>query len=150
GVCCYAESRLQAGRFAYSVEGRHVVQQLLRIRREQGGSRPPRRHAQDPSVDGQGRRLVREAEGLRHRRDLAYGASRGADLLAAVRGGLVHGDSLDRLSTGDLAEAGGTDEPGSLRGIHDAARSRTVSRAEEGAVQLRVARMALLRGASSR
>ena len=48
------------------------------------------------------------------------------------------------------AQAGGADRPGQVRGIHDAAGPRTVPRPEEGAVQFRLARLALHRGAPAR
>jgi hypothetical protein len=62
---------LQAGllghRDADPEEGHHQLQQLLRIRGQQGGSVRERRIPQDPPLDGPRRRRMRGADQLRDR-----------------------------------------------------------------------------------
>ena len=76
----------------------HQLQQLLRVRDGQGGSRAQRRAADDRALDRGGRRALRPPRQLCPRRPRQAGAARGAHLPAALRRGLVDGDPLDRLS----------------------------------------------------
>ena len=94
-------------------------------------------------VDG----LVRQAQDVRHRGDAQDRAARGAHLLAPLRRGVVDGDPVDRLPARRLAQAGGADGAGEVRGVHHADGSRAVPRPEAGASSARLARLALHRGA---
>ena len=79
-----------------------------------------RRHAQAAPVEGRRRRAVRQARFLRHRRHHEVVPARGAHLSDALRRGLVHGDSLGRLSAGGFREALRADLEGQVRRVHDA------------------------------
>ncbi len=89
--------------------------------------------AQAAAVARAGRRSLRQAQDVRHRGDSQDRAARGAHLLAALCRGVVDGDPVDRLPAGRLAQAGGADGPGQVRGVHHAEGSRAVPRPEAGA-----------------
>ena len=56
-------------------------------------------------VERRGRRAVRQARHLQHRRHHEVGAARGAHLPASLRRGVVDGDAVDRLSAERVPEA---------------------------------------------
>jgi hypothetical protein len=85
-----------------SLRRRQQLQQLLRVRHRQVRPGAQRRHAQDPALDGGGRRRGEEARQLRPRRAAQAGADGRAHLPAALRGRLVDGDPLGGLSLAEL------------------------------------------------
>src|SRR5439155_23195059 len=99
------------------------------------------------SVDGSGGRLREQAEDVRHRRADPAVSARGARLLAALRGGLVDGDPVDRLPARVAAQARRADRAGEVRRVHHLARPQSVPGAEAGVLRLLVARLALRRRA---
>src|SRR5215510_6557120 len=140
----------QPERGADEVRGGDHLQQLLRVRRQQGRPLSARSHAAPPSVDGAGGRLRGQAEDVRHRRADPAVSARGARLLAALCGSLVDGDPVDRLPARLAAQARRADRAGEVRRVHHVARPQPVSGAEAGILRLLVARLALRRGASPR
>ena len=93
----------------HAVQGRDHLQQLLRVRHRQGRSGAERRHARPP-LDRLGRRPGQQARSSRHRRPAQARPAGRTHLPAALRRGLVDGDSLGRLF------AGGADQEGEPTG----------------------------------
>ena len=91
-----AQRHLQARPPADAGGSRHQLQQLLRVRLEQGHRRcgPG---AADPALDGDHRRHGGEADHDRHRRPPGQDAARGAALPPSLRRGLVDDRALERF-----------------------------------------------------
>ena len=88
-------------------QGHHQLQQLLRVRHRQVGPPEKLQGLQDPPVDRDGGGRGAQAENIRHR-GAVEDAAGGAGLPHAMRGGLVHGDPLDRLRAEPPDQGGGT------------------------------------------
>ncbi len=76
---------------------RHPLQQLLRVRREQGRARKECRRSAHAAVDDSRRRQSENAEDLRHRHAAQAAAAGRSRLSPSLRRGLEHGDSLGGL-----------------------------------------------------
>ena len=140
-----AHEPLQHRANADAVGRHHLVQQLLRIRRQRRQGPPLAACSREPdhqTVEGYRRRGVRQARGILARPGARRADARGTRLPPSLRRRMVDGHSVGRVSVGGLHQEVSAHREGQIRGVRQSLRCAPDADEPASAVRLAVHRRA--------
>ena len=124
----HPEKPAEHDRNRHSLQGRHQLQQLLRVLHRERRTRQTRPKIPHPPLESKDRRPGRQEAGTRRRHDYQDGPSRGAHLPPSLRRGMVDRRSLGWLLAERTDQARESHQQGQVRRVHDHPRSQANAR----------------------